>query len=79
MILYPTQDMTVIEWADQMAFFIGSVTPYERLDDPEKWQDWAAKYIGEPTELGQEMPNPYQFDDWREWAERLFYTIDFEG
>ena len=48
MILNPA-GMNVIDWADVMTGSLGFLsdplggtkTHYERIDDPEKWQDWA--------------------------------------
>ena len=79
MIIYPTPDMSITEWADQMIFLVGSDTAYERLDNPEMWQIWAMNFVGEPDQTGQDAPDPFQFDDWREWAQRLFYTVEFRG
>lgn len=86
-IINPSGFDNVIEWADFMTgalgFFtdraMGSDPNYARLDDPDKWQDWAAGVFGGSDALGQDVPDPYAFDDWREWAERLFSTVDFMG
>lgn len=77
----------VIQWADFMAgalgFFTdpenGSDEQFERLDDPDDWQDWASGVFGGVDPLGQDVPDPYAYDDWREWAERMFATTNFSG
>lgn len=79
MIIYPTAEMDVIEWTDRMAFLVGELTPILKLEDPENWREWAENLIGEPDLLGQEAPDPRNFDNWREWAMRLFQTEDFTG
>ncbi len=86
-IIYPKYFNNVIEWADFMTghlgFFSdliqGSDFNYERLEDPDKWQDWAAGVFGGVDPLGQDVPDPFAYDDWREWAERLFATSNFTG
>ncbi len=86
-IINPTGFKNVIEWADFMAgalgFFTdpvaGSDDQFERLDDPDKWQDWAAGVFGGVDALGQDVPDPFAYDDWREWAERMFATTNFTG
>ncbi len=81
------RDDEVIAWADRMAGefgffsdrFNGSDPNYERLDDPEEWQDWAMGVFGGADPLGQDVPDPYSFDNWKDWAERLFSTTNFTG
>jgi hypothetical protein len=67
--------MGVIEWTDQMAKFtlIGNSTT-QKLVDPDNWQDWAMNLVGDPDDIGQDAPNPYDFEDWRDWAELFFLT-----
>lgn len=80
-------DDEVIQWADFMTgalgFFsdntIGADPNYPRLDDPSKWQEWAEGVFCCTSSLGQDVPDPYAFDDWKEWAERMFSTADFTG
>ncbi len=86
-IIRPDGFANVIEWADFMSgalgFFTDPVTgsdeQFERLDDPEKWQDWASGVFGGVDALGQDVPDPYAYDDWREWADRMFTTTNFTG
>lgn len=74
MILNPAH-MEVIEWTDQLSKFqeIGNGTT-QKLLDPDEWQDWATNLIGDPDFIGFDTPNPYDFTDWREWAELFFLT-----
>lgn len=74
MILNPDY-MGVVEWADRLAMFheIGNGTT-SKLNDPDKWQAWAMNLIGDPDEIGRDAPNPFQFEDWREWAYAFFLT-----
>ncbi len=86
-IINPTGFQDVIEWADFMTGALGfladpicgSDNNYPRLDDPEKWQEWAMGIFGGVDALGQDSPDPFEYDDWREWAERLFATSNFTG
>ena len=67
--------MDVIEWTDKLNLFgnIGTGTA-QKLDDPDDWQNWALNLVGDPDEIGLDTPNPYDFDDWREWASLFFLT-----
>ena len=68
----------VIAWADRMVLLLETdVDNMPRLDDPEKWQDWARAIFGEPDQSGQDAPDPDAFDTWQEWAERLFQTQEY--
>jgi len=70
----------VIAWTDRMVQFIErDVENMGRLDDPEKWRDWAEQLWGEPDVSGQDAPRPEAFDTWQEWAEQLFLTQDYQG
>jgi len=68
MITLPT-NLTLADWADQMALDLDATGPISRLSG-DKWQDWGMQIFNNRT-LGGALPNPYGFTDWREWAERL--------
>jgi hypothetical protein len=80
-------DTEVIQWADRMTgelgFFSdelsGSDPNYPRLDDAAEWQAWAVGVYGGVDALGQDVPDPYDYDDWKDWAMRLFSTTNFMG
>ncbi len=68
----------VIAWADRMVLLVAvDVDNMPRLDDPEKWREWAEALWGTPDATGQDAPRPDAFDTWQEWAERLFLTQEF--
>jgi len=75
-----------VEWADRMSFLITAELPqFEILqplldeDDPDTWKNWAMGIVGDQSPLGQDSPNPWEFDEWQDWAERLFSTQDLSG
>ncbi len=63
-------------WADATVFDLENFGPIARLDDPTKWQDWAAGIIGINGISQQNPPSPYFYDDWREWAMRFYEMLD---
>ena len=82
MIIHPQGFPTFQEWADQMSFLVGEEAPQFLIYSPivgDDWRDWAMCVVGSQDKLGQDSPDPYQFDSWREWAERFFITQDFSG
>ena len=62
--------MGLRDWADQVALDLDNYGALGRLDDVENWQNWAMQFLNNTT-LGRNFPLPYDFDDWREWAERF--------
>ncbi len=80
-------DNEVVQWADFMTglleFFAadvnGSDPNYQRLDDPAEWQQWATGVFGGVDALGQDVPDPMDYDNWKEWAMRMFSTTNFMG
>ena len=70
---------TVLEWTDFTGAELESFGTVMRLDTPENWRDWAAHAISLGGLQAKNAPNPYQFDDWREWAERFNQVVQIEG
>lgn len=60
----------LLDWADQVVLDLSAYGVSGKLEDPELWRDWAVQFLNN-TKLGRNLPNPYHFEDWREWAERL--------
>lgn len=81
MIIDPRGFDSVVTWSDFMRPLIEKQNGVIlRLDDPDEWQEWAVySLLGDASTYGQNVPDPYDYTDWREWAMRLFATINFEG
>lgn len=75
MILDP-RGYDVVEWTDYLNLEMGQFGLVPRLDDEKKWREWAATVIAFPAISGHNPPNPYQFEDWREWAFRFNQVIE---
>ena len=58
------------DWADQLSLDLDPYGAIRRLNDIQKWQDWAVQFVSS-TRLPQNAPNPYNFDNWQDWAERF--------
>ena len=67
--------LTLRDWADQITLDFDSYGAFGRLEDENNWQNWAMQFINNLT-LRENFPIPYQFDDWREWAERFCQTAE---
>jgi hypothetical protein len=79
-ILLPQGFSDVVEWADQMTPLLEEQTAnFPRLDNPEDWQRWARAVFLQATRTGEVPPDPYDYDDWRDWVMRLYSTTEFSG
>lgn len=69
--------MDVVEWADRMTPIVNQKGgDVGRLLHPEEWQDWARSVILNNQKWQATVPNPYQFKDWRDWAERFLQVTN---
>ncbi len=59
--------MSLPDWANQVALDLDPYGAFGR-------QNWAMQFLNN-TSLGRNFPNPYDFPDWREWAERFVQTL----
>lgn len=66
--------MSLRDWADQVALDLDSYGAFGRLDVDSQWQNWAMQFLNNMS-LGNNFPNPYNFDSWRDWAERFCQTL----
>jgi|APCry1669192010_1035390.scaffolds.fasta_scaffold71641_2 hypothetical protein len=67
--------MTVMEWTDRMIPLLIEYGNIGKLDKPSNWQEWARSVILINQQWQNSVPNPYQFKDWLEWAERFLQVI----
>lgn len=70
MIPWPV-NMGLLDWADQVAFGLDAALPVQKLMREDEWQDWAASIKTSLAADQKDIPNPYQFSDWKQWAERF--------
>ncbi len=76
MSIQPTPAMSVTDWADSIILTINDVYNFGRLDDPDQWQSWAVKFCAAPRYSQRNIPDPYQFADWRTWAMRVYPYLE---
>lgn len=62
------------EWADFMVPNLEQFGNLGRLDDETQWKVWASELLNLSSISGN-IPNPYQFDDWRTWAARCVQNL----
>jgi hypothetical protein len=66
--------LTLTEWADRVALDMDPYLSASKLLDETRWQDWAVQFLNS-TSIGRNLPNPYGFSDWREWADRFIGSL----
>lgn len=66
--------MTLTDWADSVILSTSDAWAFGRLDG-DNWQDWAVAFL-KGNYSQQNAPDPYQFEDWREWAMRAYLMLE---
>ena len=65
------ENMDILRWTDVTGLNLSGYGVSPRLDDPRDWQAWGASLLNNPSIRGIALPDPYQFSDWRRWADRV--------
>jgi len=68
--------MTLLDWADSVILSVGDAWSFGSLEDEARWQDWAASFVRAANFSEQAVPSPYAFNDWREWAMRVYPMLE---
>lgn len=64
------QGMRLTDWADRVVQDLEAYGVFGKLMSEHEWQDWGVQFLNNAV-LGRNLPNPYNFGDWKDWAERL--------
>jgi len=67
----PRLTKTFVEWSDYMYPTLEQYGAIERVFSDADWQNWGAGLLslGGIAQLG--APSPYQYNNWKDWADRL--------
>jgi hypothetical protein len=71
--------MSLLDWADSVVLSVGDAWSLGKLEDEAQWQDWAVGFVRASSFTQRIPPNPYQFNDWREWAMRAYPMLEGQG
>jgi hypothetical protein len=66
--------LTLMQWADSVVLSLSDAWSFGSLEDEERWQGWATGLVR--AFANQSVPDPYGFDDWREWAMRAYPMLE---
>lgn len=67
--------MSLRDWADQIALDLDPYGAFGRLDVEDQWQNWAMQFLNNMS-LRENFPVPYNYTNWREWAERFCQVLN---
>lgn len=60
-------NMTLLDWVDNVSFGLRQYGLIPQLTG-EDWVDWANHVNQVPGIQQQQPPEPFGYDDWKEWA-----------
>lgn len=75
MIVWPTQNMGFVDWADSLRLTRPDLTSNYITISEDQWQDWAFNLLQNNDLIRLNAPFPYGFADWRDWAERFISAL----
>ena len=68
--------MTMKQWADALILYEPDGWAFGKLLDEDLWRDWAVGFLRASHFAQRIPPDPWHFDDWREWAERAYTMLE---
>lgn len=67
------------DWADYMYPTLQQYGTIAQAMSDDEWQQWGAGLLALNGLAALNVPNPYQFDDWKTWAMRFIELVDSGG
>jgi hypothetical protein len=67
------------DWASSVILAVGDAWSFGSPPAEDAWQDWAIGLVRASPFTQRTLPDPYQFADWREWAERAYPALEGNG
>jgi hypothetical protein len=68
--------MSLLEWADAVILTTNDAWSFGKLVDETEWQNWAVGFVRASPFTQRILPDPYQFDDWQDWARRVYPMLE---
>ena len=68
--------MSLTQWADAVILSVTDTWAFGRLVNEDHWQEWATGFVTAPGYSQRNLPDPYKFTDWREWADRAYPMLE---
>jgi hypothetical protein len=64
------------DWASSVVLVVGDAWSFGAPPSEDGWRDFAVGFVRAPTFAQRVPPDPYQFDNWREWAMRMYPILE---
>ena len=71
--------MGLRDWSDAIVLTVSTAWSLGRLTDEDDWQGWAVGIVRASPLTQSALPDPYQFDDWKDWAQRVYPMLEGQG
>lgn len=68
--------ISLLEWADAVILTTNDAWSFGKLEDEADWQQWATGFVRASPFTQRTLPDPFQFEDWREWAMRVYPMLE---
>lgn len=68
--------MELTDWADQITFDLDNQTALTKLLNEDEWQDWAVQFVTATGLSVYNVPTPYAFFQWTDWADSLCKALE---
>ena len=68
--------LTLKDWADSVILTVPNSWLLGRLDSDDRWQEWATGLVRAGSFSQRNLPNPYNFTDWKDWAMRVYPMLE---
>lgn len=70
------RNMTLTQWADAVILTVSDTWSFGKLLDEDHWQDWATAFVTASGYSQRNLPDPYQFKEWQDWAMRAYPMLE---
>ena len=67
------------DWASSVILAVGDAWSFGVPPSEPEWRNWSLGLVRASPFTQRTLPDPYQFDDWREWAMRVYPALEGNG
>lgn len=68
--------LTLRQYADALRLTVGSSWGFGKLERESEWRDWLVGFVRASPFVQSDLPDPYQFADWRAWGMRAYPILE---
>ena len=68
--------LTWRDWASSVILAVNDAWSLGQPPDVTQWQNWAMGLVRASPFTQRTLPDPFGFDNWRDWAERVYPQLE---